>query len=101
MRLDDNFPYLAVHAALQVKLQVYPHTGLSEQDEHEPWRKLGVRIRRELPTLMLVAEEVAYDRENGAGRLYGDVPLRSYHAQHHSRGKHDAPGHGLYQDVDP
>lgn len=101
MGLYDNLAYLAVYATLEVKLQVDTHAGLGKQEQHEPRCEFGVHVGRELAAFVLVAQEIACDGEDGAGRLDGYVPLGPYHAEHHAQRKHDAPGQRLYQDVDP
>ena len=44
-----------------------------EEGEHEGRHKLGVGVGRELAALVLVAQEVADEGEQRAGRLDGDV----------------------------
>lgn len=66
-------------AVFDVELQVYAHCDLADQHEHDIGNKLGVDVLGELPSLVLVAEEVTCDSEEGAEGLDGNVPFRSYH----------------------
>jgi hypothetical protein len=72
--LHYNLPYLSVDALLEVELQVDAHGDLGDQHEHDVRDELGVDVLGELSALVLMAEEVADDCEEGAERLYGDVP---------------------------
>lgn len=80
MGFNYNLAYPAVYSTLEVKLEIYPHAGLREQNPHEPWCEFGVHVSGELSAFVHVSEEVACDGENGAGRLYRYVPFRPYYA---------------------
>lgn len=77
--LDDDASDFAIDALLEVKLQVHAHGDLGDQHEHDVGYKVGVDIRGELSTLVLVAKEVAHDGKKRAGGLHWNVPSRSYH----------------------
>ena len=74
MRLHHHTPHLSVNALFEVKLQVDAHGDLRDQHEHDVWHELGVDVLGELSAFVLVAEEVADNRKEGAQRLDGDVP---------------------------
>jgi hypothetical protein len=115
---DYDPPYLCVDALLEVELQIDAHGDLRNQHEHDVGHELSVEVVGKLPALVLMAEEVSNDCEEGAEGLYGNVPFRAdylslsvlappnlwalyAHPQYHSGGEYDTPCESLYQDMYP
>ena len=76
MCLDHDLPYLPVDTLFEMEFQVDTHGDLRDQHEHDIGNELGVNVLSELSALVLVAEEVSDDGEEGADCLYGNVPFR-------------------------
>jgi hypothetical protein len=77
--LDHNLSHLPMYALLQVEFQVDAHGDLRDQHEHDVGNELCVNVLGELPSLVLMTEEVPYDSEEGAENLYWDVPFGAYY----------------------
>ena len=81
MRLDHDLPYLPVYALLEVEFEVDAHGYLGDEHEHDVGNEFGVDVLGELSALVLMAEEVPDDCEEGANCLYGHVPFRAYYLE--------------------
>ena len=79
MHLDYDLPYLSIEAFLEMELQVYTHSDLGDQHEHDIGNEVGVDVLSELSAFVHVAKEVTDDGEERANGLYRDMPFRSYY----------------------
>lgn len=77
--LHNNLPYLSMDPPLQVELQVHTHRDLEYQEDHYGRYGFRVDVWRKLAAFVLMAEEVSYYSESGAGRLYRSVPFGAYY----------------------
>lgn len=98
---QHDIPNLPQKPFLDMHPQIHPQNYLSNEQEHQPIRKLRVSIGSELSSFVQMANEVSHRGERGAEDLSRDVEAGFYQAENHACGKDDAPCEGLEEDVDP
>jgi hypothetical protein len=77
VRKHKDPPDTALAALLKMQLQVESQSNLRDKHEHQPVCEGVVDVRRELTTLVRVAEEIGNDGDNGSNYLDGNVPART------------------------
>ena len=101
--MSEHHPssYLAVDSLFEMEFEIYTHDDLTDEHQHQEVRKFGVNVRRELSTLVSVAEKVAYDCQDSPQDLGRNVPSAANDSEDHAGWEEDSPCCDLDEDVYP